>query len=63
LIEDKSIEFIRSNVALRASPMLPTGLERIVIVAIIVVVIDPVAASHLVTRHAYAAVATFDETA
>jgi hypothetical protein len=61
LIEDESIEFIRSNVAFRASPMLPSRPKRIVVVAIVVIMKGPVAATHLVARHAHATVATFNE--
>jgi hypothetical protein len=61
LIEDESIEFVGSNVALRASPMLPSCPEGIVVVAIVIIVEHPVAATHLVTRHAHATVATSNE--
>lgn len=63
LIEDESVELIGSNVALWASLLLPSGFERIVIAAVVVVVEGAVASAHLMTRHAYATMAALNEPA
>jgi hypothetical protein len=63
LIEDERVEFVGSNVALRASPMLASSPERVVVAAIVVIVEGPIATTHLVTRYANATVAALDEPA
>ena len=50
LIEDESIKLVGSNVAFRASPMLSSRPERIMIAAIVVIVEGPVAAAHFRIR-------------
>jgi hypothetical protein len=63
LIEDERVEFIGSNIALGATPLLPSSPERVVIAAIVVIVEASVAAAHLMTRYAHATAAAFDEPA
>ena len=63
LLEDESVELVGTDIALRATEMFATGLQGIVVVAVIVPMERAVAPAHLMARHAHATVSALDQPA
>jgi hypothetical protein len=63
LVEDEGVEFVGSDIALRASAVLTASPDGIVIVAPVVAVDGPVATPHLMTADADGAVPTLQQAA